>query len=69
MRDPARIERVIDKLRRLWLVNPDWRLGQLVLNVARPWAMWPDVFNMEDSQFEDWLDDEIADSSAATKGR
>ena len=33
MRDPERIDRVVEKLRQLWHKMPDQRLGQLLLNV------------------------------------
>lgn len=34
MRDPERIDRIINKLRALWHSSPDLRLGQLVANLA-----------------------------------
>lgn len=34
MRDPARIGRVLEKLRALWLSKPDLRFGQLVKNLV-----------------------------------
>ena len=34
MRDPERIEPFLEALGRVWRANPDWRFGQLVLNVA-----------------------------------
>ena len=41
MRDPARIDRMVEKLRRLWHSTPDQRLGQLIVNVTatvNPWV-------------------------------
>tara|TARA_R110002074_G_scaffold402324_1_gene606973 strand:- start:22947 stop:23138 length:192 start_codon:yes stop_codon:yes gene_type:complete len=35
MRDPDRIDPIIDKLRELWKKYPDLRLGQLVKNAIR----------------------------------
>ncbi len=35
MRDPARIDRIIDRLRAAWHASPDQRLGQLVMNAQR----------------------------------
>jgi uncharacterized protein YihD (DUF1040 family) len=32
MRDPNRIDEIIDWLRQEWKANPDWRLGQLIVN-------------------------------------
>jgi hypothetical protein len=34
MRDPARIERIIEQLRAARHRNPDWRLTQLVINAC-----------------------------------
>jgi len=32
MRDPARIDKILDELKKLWLKNEDMRLGQLLEN-------------------------------------
>ena len=32
MQDPGRIDETVDLLRAVWKNNPEWRLGQLVLN-------------------------------------
>lgn len=37
MRDPKRIPVVLQEIERLWQAHPDWRLGQLVCNLAA-WA-------------------------------
>ncbi len=34
MRDPARIEKVLNKIREIWYTNPDLRLCQLLLNLV-----------------------------------
>lgn len=34
MRDPNRIDRMIELLREAWHRNPDWRLTQLVINAT-----------------------------------
>jgi len=34
MRDPNRIDRIIELLRQAWHRNPDWRLNQLIINAA-----------------------------------
>lgn len=36
MRDPARIDRMIESLREVWHASPDMRLGQLLVDVIRP---------------------------------
>ena len=60
MRDPNRINRVLNTIRRVWHLLPDWRLGQLVCNLAREGGMW-DSFYMEDDALESvakrWLDE------------
>lgn len=33
MRDPKRIDKILDELKVLWKKYPDMRLGQLILNV------------------------------------
>lgn len=48
MRDPARIERVLATLRRVWEQNPDLRLGQLVVIATKPEEPCPEVFHVED---------------------
>ena len=48
MRDPDRIPEVLGALRRAWLAHPDYRLGQLILNLASEKDPW----YMED---DDWL--------------
>jgi len=37
MRDPDRIPLVLQEIERIWRLHPDWRLGQLVCNLAA-WA-------------------------------
>ena len=49
MRDPARIDQVLDVLRRAWMRNPDSRLGQLIVNAVRPQEPCPDGFDIEDT--------------------
>lgn len=51
MRDPARIDRIIEKLHKLWLAYPDMRLCQLVLNCANG-----KPFYFEDEDFEERVD-------------
>ena len=52
MRDPARIDRMIEKLREIWHANPDMRLGQMLVNVIRPGEPCPRVFYAEDTDTE-----------------
>ena len=34
MRDPERIPLVLKEIEKVWRLHPDWRLGQLVCNLA-----------------------------------
>ena len=57
MRDPARIPRILGKLRAYWLTHADLRLGQIVSNAARdltPGGAGP-AFYMEDDDLDAWL--------------
>lgn len=51
MRDPNRIPRVLELLEKAWKEAPDWRLGQLVENIARDIG-WNDAYYMEDDDLE-----------------
>ena len=43
MRNPDRIKPILRELSRLWELHPDWRLGQLIYNIAGR-----DTFHVED---------------------
>lgn len=49
MRDPERIDAVIDMVREAWKTEPDWRLGQLIVNISRA-AGYEDPFFLEDDR-------------------
>jgi hypothetical protein len=49
MRDPARIPVMLVALGELWAKNPDWRLGQLMVNTVRP-DLGRNLFYIEDDQ-------------------
>ena len=51
MRYPQRIPRVLDLLEKAWKEVPDWRLGQLIENIARDMG-WNDAYYMEDDDLE-----------------
>jgi hypothetical protein len=51
VRDPQRIDRIVDKLREVWKQHPDQRLGQLVCNLLGNEAWIP-----EDDELERLLD-------------
>jgi len=50
MRDPARIEPILNLIRTAWELNPDMRLGQLIVNIVRPKESCPEVFYVEDDE-------------------
>lgn len=51
MRDPERIPRVLDLLEKAWMEVPDWRLGQLIENIARDMG-WNDAYYVEDDDLQ-----------------
>lgn len=51
MRDPNRIDRITETIRRVWHLVPDWRLGQLACNLGRECGSW-DCFYTEDDALE-----------------
>jgi hypothetical protein len=51
MRDPQRINRILAKLKEVWIVRPDLRLGQLVMNFD-----FDDLYQVEDDVMEMHLD-------------
>jgi uncharacterized protein YihD (DUF1040 family) len=53
MRDPARIERMLDLVSMIWQRHPDWRLGQLLANVSK--EMTANVYFYEDNVLEQKL--------------
>ena len=61
MRDEERINRIVEKLKKVWKANPDWRLCQLVFNVALNTETMKgrDVFYVEDGILEITLNNYI----------
>ena len=55
MRDPERIDRILNQIREVWEKVPDWRLGQLVVNAIEPKQPCPEIFFLEDSRLEKLL--------------
>ena len=64
MRDPARIDRMVEMLRLLWHAQPDLRLGQLLVNVIRPGEPCPRIFYAEDTDTEAKLIRELDEVTA-----
>ena len=52
MRDPVRIDRIIELLREVWKQSPDLRLAQLIVNSLPPGEPCPRVFYAEDDVVE-----------------
>jgi uncharacterized protein YihD (DUF1040 family) len=52
MRDPERIDRMIQLLRDTWSQVPDWRLTQLVINASDTQHDCGPVFYLEDDELE-----------------
>jgi len=48
MRDPARIEVLLNTLRAVWEANPDLRLGQIMVIATKPRDPMPEIFYIED---------------------
>lgn len=55
MRDPERIDEILNELREVWTANPDLRLGQLIVNVVNPKESSQEVFYVEDEEFRSRL--------------
>lgn len=53
MREEKRIDRILEKISRIWKENPDWRLGQLLVNCGLKESM---PFFHEDDRLEAGLD-------------
>ena len=49
MRDPERIDEILDLVRQVWLQDPDLRLGQIIANATHPREPCPEIFAIEDS--------------------
>jgi len=53
MREKERIERILNLLREIWEIEPDLRLGQILVNAASSFEVNP--FYFEDSDLEESL--------------
>ena len=51
MRDKNRIKPIIKEIEKLWLENPDYRIGQLIYVIARTGESTPKLFYMKDEDF------------------
>jgi len=57
MRNPNRIDEIIEALRDCWKQYPDLRLGQLIYNLNKSGNR--DVFFPEDDKWLQWIREEI----------
>ena len=48
MRDARRIDDVLLAIAEVWALDPDLRLGQLLVNAVRPAEPCPELFGIED---------------------
>lgn len=55
MRNPDRIDKVLEVLGACWKKYPDWRLGQLFCNLQR--ATGTDLFYLEDNKMIELLNE------------
>jgi len=55
MRDPNRIDEIVEVLREYWKQHPDYRLAQIVVNACQPSNPCPEVFYTEDDVLLDRL--------------
>ena len=55
MRNKKRIKKVLDKLESVWYLFPDWRLGQLLENIAGDKNA--DLFYLEDEKLMEQLEE------------
>ena len=57
MRDKARIDRILGKIKTYWDKYPDLRLGQLISNLAP--TIFDTPFYFEDDKLEEELDKKL----------
>ena len=50
IRDPNRIDAMLELIRKLWTQSPDLRLGQIVVGAVAPQEPCPEVFYIEDTE-------------------
>jgi uncharacterized protein YihD (DUF1040 family) len=69
MRDKARISEMIKLIEEIWNENPDFRLGQLIVNAVKPSEPCPQVFYVEDDVMMNKLKDLLSIMRIAQKGQ
>jgi uncharacterized protein YihD (DUF1040 family) len=61
VREPERIDVMLDLVKKIWKMYPDLRLCQLVVNVAEDTSASP-IFYLEDKDLEEKLRKRLADN-------
>ena len=51
MRDTKRIKPLLEEIEKLWINNPDFRFGQLVMSITNTGEHNPKLYNMEEEAF------------------
>jgi hypothetical protein len=69
MRDPARIDNILDGIRVLWKRYPDMRLGQLLETYAWPKAPGGAAYFVEDTDVQSGLLEAVSKMTATTEER
>ena len=69
MRDIDRIDVVLEKIRQIWLREPDTRLGQMLIKVVRPQDPCPELFYLEEKDLLTKLDTYVKRSRAGDDHR
>lgn len=59
MRDPARIDVLLNAIREYWKSNPDLRLSQIIVNLVPMQNPCPDIFYYEDTELLKSLQERI----------
>ena len=65
MRDPARIQKFCNRLAKAWRQHPDWRFGQLIVNVFG--KMEADPFFPEDEEMIQFIEKCLIPSNAVNE--
>jgi uncharacterized protein YihD (DUF1040 family) len=60
LRDPARIEVLLELLRQYWKQNPDLRIGQIITNLSSSKRMSIDPYYIEDDMIINSLKEELS---------
>jgi hypothetical protein len=61
MRDINRISPIMEKLEKLWMENPDFRLGQLFMTIIKPEVPNSKIFYIEDDEILRKIEEKITE--------